>query len=54
VADIREALTLLERARPSVKHDRAWVYGYGYDPNSSCSPDCLRCALDEALEEPKP
>jgi hypothetical protein len=51
--DIREALTLLERARAKIT-----VHDGGYGPDEfhlRNNPDCLLCALDEALgPEPDP
>jgi len=48
-----EALTLLERARPEVSHTRAMrgLPSTIYRSPIKCAPDCLRCALDEALED---
>ena len=49
-ADIREALTLLERARKEghILHNYDVYKGHG-SLKRKCYPDCLACALDEAL-----
>ena len=46
--DLREVLALLERSREGRRHSKVWVNG---GTIWDCPSDCLRCALDEALED---